>query len=451
MNRSPWPRWLPLLIILGAYLVLATMYAVQTPVWQAPDEPAHYNYVRQLANGRLPVMELGDYDEAYKNSVVGSRFAPEYSIEPITYEDWQPPLYYLLLTPVYTATHGSYLALRLVSVLMGAGVIALAYALTLMLLPTYPWAAWTTAVFIAFLPQHIAMLASINNDSLSELLIAALLFLLLRWILQPQTADSWRTPLLMGLLLGCGFLTKAQVYLMAPSIGVALLWRYWGQWRAFIHWSAILFGPAFLLGALWWVRNSLVYGGLDVMGKARHDAIVLGQPRTAEWIADLGLGETITRFFQTTFNSFWGQFGWMAAPMPPWVYAPLALLTLAAAAGLVVAWVKWRHTPFSLSRYTAVPLLLLFFFTVGLHVGYNLTFVQHQGRYLFPALIPIALGFTLGLGAWVLWLQRPLQNRFTASKLTVIVPYLLPIALGLGLAALDLLALVRFIVPNLQP
>jgi hypothetical protein len=35
-------RWLlPLIVFI--YLVLGTLYAVYTPPWQAPDEPAHYN------------------------------------------------------------------------------------------------------------------------------------------------------------------------------------------------------------------------------------------------------------------------------------------------------------------------------------------------------------------------------------------------------------------------
>ena len=46
-----------------------------------PDEPAHYNYIRQLVAGSLPVMEAGDYDQAYQNAVIGSRFDPSYSVE----------------------------------------------------------------------------------------------------------------------------------------------------------------------------------------------------------------------------------------------------------------------------------------------------------------------------------------------------------------------------------
>jgi hypothetical protein len=77
--------------------------------------------------------------------------------------------------------------------------------------------------------------------------------------------------------------------------------------------------------------------------------------------------------------------------------------------------------------------------TLGVHVGYNLTFVQHQGRYLFPALIPIALGFAVGLGLWF----KPLRKRWPH------IVYLIPAGLAAALIALDLYALFRVIVPAL--
>ena len=159
-----------LILIVLIYLVIGALFVINTPAWQAPDEPAHYNYVRQLAAGRLPVIEAGDYDQEYLTEVVFiSGFAPQYSLESIEYEDWQPPLYYLLQTPIYLITGGSLTAMRLFSLLLGAGVIILAYAIVLRLAPDEQWLALTTAVFVAFLPQHIAVLASVNNDALAEL------------------------------------------------------------------------------------------------------------------------------------------------------------------------------------------------------------------------------------------------------------------------------------------
>ena len=144
-------RW-PLLLILACYLLVGILFAAQVPDWQAPDEPAHYNYVRQLANGRLPIIAPGDYDQAYLDEIREARFAPQYSIDDIEYEDWQPPLYYLLLTPIFSLTNGALLPLRLASVLIGAGVIWLAYRIARLLFPEAEWVAWSTAVFVDFIP-----------------------------------------------------------------------------------------------------------------------------------------------------------------------------------------------------------------------------------------------------------------------------------------------------------
>ncbi|GAB4266021.1 MAG: hypothetical protein Kow0080_06840 [Candidatus Promineifilaceae bacterium] len=432
----------PFILILFTYFILGGLYALKTPAWQTPDEPAHYNYVRQLANGRIPTMTQSDYDEAYKNAAVSSGFAPAYDIGKITYEDWQPPLYYLLQTPIYWLTGGSLAAMRLFSLLLGAGVVILAYATAVSLWPRQMWKAQTTAVFIALLPQHLAIMASLNNDALAELLIAAIIYLLLQYNQQPTP----KTAVSLGVLLGLGFLTKGTVYPLALVAGGTGIWMYWGQWRALWRHGLTIALPAFALGALWWVRNILIYGGMDVLGKAAHDAVVVGQPRTSEWIAQFGLLETVRQFIITTFHSFWGQFGWMALPMlhPHWLYPLLALLMAAAGLGLLVAvWQKWRQwSQMQWPQETAVPLFILAgvtALTFGLHIGYNLTFVQHQGRYLFPALIPIGLGVAVGLGVWL----RPFARRWP------VVYQLLPLGLGLSMALLNVYAIFRVIIPNL--
>ncbi|MCB8947254.1 MAG: glycosyltransferase family 39 protein [Ardenticatenaceae bacterium] len=442
-------RW-PLLLILACYLLVGILFAAQVPDWQAPDEPAHYNYVRQLANGRLPIIAPGDYDQAYLDEIREARFAPEYSVDDIEYEDWQPPLYYLLLTPIFILTNGALLPLRLASVLIGAGVIWLAYRIARLLFPEAEWVAWSTAVFVAFIPQHVAMLASVNNDSLSEFLIALLLYLTLRWVTRDgirKLGDDRPWLIGLGLVLGLGFLTKATVYLMAPVLGVVLLWQYWGTWQRLFQAGVLLFAPSFVLGAIWWVRNVIVYGGLDILGKAAHDTVVVGQPRTMEWISKYGMDGTIQRFFQTTFNSFWGQFGWMAVPMnqPRAIYILLLALVVVAVLGLLLYRFTTSQVPMQFrSRLPVLILWLVFFLTLGIHVGYNLTFVQHQGRYLFPALIPISLGFSLGLGTWLLLVEKPFRRErpFLVN--------LMPIFIGVAFILLDLFALFRLILPGLS-
>jgi 4-amino-4-deoxy-L-arabinose transferase-like glycosyltransferase len=437
------------------------LYAVFTPDWQAPDEPAHYNYIRQLAAGRFPRIEPGDYSQIYQSEVISSRFNPRYSVTPFEYEDYQPPLYYLLQTPVFLLSGGQIEALRLMSVLLGAGVVILTYFAADRLFPGRQWLALTAAAFVAFLPQHVAMVASVNNDSLAELLIAAIILVLLAIAAGGSGAgressgerdgggegisDIWLL-ILLGVLLGLGFLTKVTVYILAPVAAAVLLWRYWRRRRELVKAGLLVFGVAFLIGVGWWIRNLNVYGGIDFLGTAAHNAIVVGQPRTAEWIADRGLGGTLRAFAQTTFQSFWGQFGWMGVVMPAWVYRPLMLFTALTLAG--VAWLVIRRedpTGAETKRpvSTAAALLILggtLAMSLLVYLSYNVTFVQHQGRYLFSALVPIGIGVAVAWAALI----RPLARRYPATV------YLLPLGLALALVALDLVALFRFIVPALS-
>jgi 4-amino-4-deoxy-L-arabinose transferase-like glycosyltransferase len=287
------------------------------------------------------------------------------------------------------------------------------------------------------------MLSAVNNDSLAELLIAAILYTLIR--LTTAERPSSRQLIALGALLGLGFLTKATVYLMVPVIGLYLLWANWRNWRPFFQCAVLVFGTAGLIGLPWWLRNTFVYGGLDILGIGAHNGIVTGQPRTAEWIANYGLVETVRRLFQTTFQSFWGQFGWMGVVMPSWVYLPLLLFTVLTIAGLF--WFFWQRRTGETAasgraavRVTAICgtiLTLTFALSLLLLLTYNLTFVQHQGRYLFPGLIPIGIAVAL---AWTALIQ-PVRKRWNAAV------YLLPLGLALGLFALDLLALFCFIIP----
>jgi len=172
---------LTLALIVLIYLSVATLYAVKTPDWQVPDEPAHYNYIRQLATeGQWPVLQPGDYDQSYLARLTGERFPPELSLQAVEYEDHQPPLYYLLATPVYLLFDGALVPLRMFSVVLGAGIVLLAYAVVTEVFPQQPRIALGTAAFVAFLPQHVAMMAGVNNDSLAELWIGLALWLAIR-------------------------------------------------------------------------------------------------------------------------------------------------------------------------------------------------------------------------------------------------------------------------------
>ena len=394
--------------VLLAYLALAVLYAVYTPPWQVPDEPAHYNYIRAIAErGTLPVIEEGDYDHAYIRRLVDNGFPPDLSIEPLTYEDHQPPLYYLLAVPVYLLFDGALLPLRLVSVAAGLVVLLAAWGVARLLLPDRPLPALAATLFVAFLPQHLAMTAGVNNDALAEVMVGWGFWLAVRLTAsRPPTSPRQTRRLIwaLGLVVGLAVLTKTTAYVVLPVALVAVALRGWQEgwpWRQTAGQCGRMILVATLLAGPWLARNVAVYGWRDPLGLARHNSVVVGQPRTAAWVAQYGWAGLLARMARTTFQSFWGQFGWMGVPLQPAVYQALALFS----ALLAIGFAGWK-----LDRRRIVPavpspggalLALSALLTLASYLWYNLTFVQHQGRYLFPALIPLAVGAALGL-EWLL-------------------------------------------------
>ena len=430
---APRPRII-LALILILYFALAVLFAINTPLWQAPDEPAHYNYVRYLAQkGSFPVLHMGDYPHAYLEELKSSKFPPDLSIDPIRYEFHQPPLYYALVAPIYGLTGGNPLALRLFSVVLGSGIVLLAYAIARRIFPARAAFALGTAAFVAFLPQHLATVSQIGNDVLAELLYVAVLFMLVRWVTQPPEGNGQDTKHILGsaiglgLLLGLILITKTTAYIALPLAGGVLIWR-WRRERSSVR-RILIEGlavavPAALIALPWYVRDIAVYGWPDFLGLNRHDQIVIGQLRAADFIAQQGWHAYGLRALRDTFRSFWGQFGWMGVVLDTRVYFALLLLSGVALGGLALRAASRKRRAFS----PAIVLLeISVLFTLVVYAWYNTQFLQLQGRYLFTALIPIAIFFSLGWDA----VLRPGAGRILAAALAVF---------GFGLAAWGSLA-----------
>jgi hypothetical protein len=218
-----------------------------------------------------------------------------------------------------------------------------------------------------------------------------------------------------------------------------------------------VYGLAVLLSGWWFLRNVATYGDLDLFGWHRHDSIVSGQPTTAQWVAQYGLTKTVQDFFEVSFHSFWAQFGWMGVLIDSRLYLLLAALSMAVLVGFAL-WLVGiaRGSPtLRTDQLLALALLLLVFTVVASeHVYYNLKFVQHQGRYLFPALIPISLAFALGLLEWpTLLYQAAVRWRPRWPHAVTLRPALTWATFSIyyvGFVVLDVACLYLFVVPQLR-
>jgi len=101
------------------------------------------------------------------------------------------------------------------------------------------------------------------------------------------------------------------------------------------------------------------------------------------------------------FPSFWANFGWLTVPLPIWAYVVIALVCGMALGG-------WRHGRGLWARPWQRRTL---WFLAGLVISMGLAVLlpmigrdwQPQGRYLFPVLVPLALGW---VGGWAGWGKR---------------------------------------------
>jgi 4-amino-4-deoxy-L-arabinose transferase-like glycosyltransferase len=411
------------LLLLIIYLAAGALYAIFTPLWQIPDEPAHFNYVKYIAEERrLPELRAGDYPAGYIEEIKSQKFPSDMSIAPLRYEFYQPPLYYSLGALVYLAVGAQPLsvqviALRLFSALLGAITLWLAYRIGRLLFPQEETIALGAAAFLVAVPMHIAMTAAVNSDALAELLLTATLYATLRLARgQITTARLLST----GALIGLAIITKATAYVSAP-LALLGLWIGWtahcqslGDFGSVLSGSPtqkqirslnpliallLLVAPALLLSGGWLVRNAFTYGWLDPLGWTRHTQVITGQLTTAQYAAEHGWGSWLGDFLRTSFHSFWGQFGWMAVPMDGRIYLALGLLCALAALGLVgFFWRQRRERALSLEQWQGLGLAALTVAALAaIYLWYNRQLVQFQGRYLFAAMPALGLFFSLGL------------------------------------------------------
>lgn len=384
-----------------AYAVLAVAHALTTPVLSsgslinAPDEPAHLAYVRALAVGhRLPQR--------------GDREFP-------TYQWHQPPLYYALAASVYPLGP---VAVRLLGIVFGLLTLVAIWCGARGLFPGDPGLAALAAGAAALVPMRQAVTSSVGNDALTELLFAASLAVMLRIVLVGLTT---RRSIALGALLGAALLTKASGFLLLPMAAAAL----WLATREGTSRSRAAVGAAqaalvvLALAGPWYARNLRVYGELTPVRS--FAAEFAGTQKASDWIGKAPLrvdlwsgslvpGPTMTRtgyealVANWSWRTFWAAYtplrkATIGAPdfLPPPYYLLCALIALSAAAG----WLVRRpaiEPAFATSQRRASALLAgVALLVLTSFAAFAWTYFQAQGRYLYPAMLPLALLGAAGL------------------------------------------------------
>lgn len=446
-------------LILSLGLALSVLCFALTPLWQVPDEPQHYQLARLVADlGRWPtlsdVWRAEQLERDVYASMVRHRFweirahkppppslwadtAPDVLLPPIA----ASPGYYFLAAGVLRLVGGANVdiqlrVLRALSVGLGLAELLFLFGLARAVFPRAPRLQLAALAFAALLPMRAYMSAGANSDALAALLSAAALCAMASWMDRPFTPGRG---LGLGLLVTAALLTKRTTLFLLPTGALFLFLSGRAtplpdrrRWAVGAGVAALVICATPVLWLL--ARPPLAapgqpwpYPGASADGLLGIRPEWLIRPFLAEaWTPDALVG--YARSLGIAFASFWGAFGWLTVRLDIGWYAALACLTGAAGVG-VARRLREAHRALPPTQVLVAGTALLALMQIaGAAVAQG---VPQQGRYLLPAIGPIACGLVAG---WHRLLPAPARRW-------------IPLAVGGALLALNAIAWVGYIGP----
>jgi len=425
-----------LAILALVYAGLVAAYHRAVPLFEAPDEQSHLHYVAFVSREhRLP------------------RTVPDPEVPG---EGMQPPLYYVLLAPLFHAMDPGDSDLlddlkRASSWVYGPGdpqalpsrarlrpaaaadqprrfapdpgldaLRALRWGtlpfglLTLLLTCAGAWrlsrnAGFTllTGSIVAFDPQFVFVSSYVSNDAACASVGAGALCLM--GDVLDRDCVARRHYVVAALLVGLGAWIKNSTLPVLAVTWVALLALDSRPLRTRWVDAGIALAIAALLLAPHAASNLDRSGdpfGLDALWASAEDL-----PRPEDYG---GLGAYLSQmYFLLTFRSYWGVFGWMDVFAPTAVYLPFFALSAAGLVGFALL-LKDEGSLLDrrsrwIGRYVAAASLA----TLAMHLWLNTRLIQPQGRHLFAAAPHFATLLAMGIGT--LTGGRPLRITWPAA------------------------------------
>ena len=420
--------WLALL----SHFVFATAYLLRTPAFEGPDENAHCYYASYLEHtGSLPVivnscsplldgaaahhpplyyavliglmkvLGTGDYTPCWSGNPEWATASPRGHLHFVHGHDEAAPV------------SDEIVMLRILrgfSVLCGAATILLTHRLGLALFPRTPRIAEVAALALACLPQWSWMHGCLDNGNLAATLSVATLLVLVRG-LQARRLGAGRG-LAAGTIAGLALITKLTALFLLPLLLCTyayglLAWRQQRRATA-ASGSAALLALLAVSGWSFW-RNIEIYGDPFMLEAIAGPLAQNMVPEGQRW--SYLTGDFLTR----TFGSAIAGFGWNLTRLPAAIeWCSLGLIVAALAGAAAHRRELWRQGGAAL----ALTVLAVLIVIAGV-AKLNASYVQPQGRYLFPAFGPFLVLVSAGL---VLTARGALQRFGRASTALALLP-----------------------------
>lgn len=461
-RRSGWV----LTAVLAFLLLKQLAWLAVIPIWQTPDEPAHFQYVQYLAEtGHLPkfrperpsnvsspevrhtevhaslnqVAFRPENRPTFTASAMGPAEEALASMNPAdrqsdgnsTAAPYPPGYYYPAALTYRLFGHDTVLArvfaVRALSILFVLVTAGAAFGVAGLLWPSLLVRA-SFALLVGSQPMLSMSGVSVNNDAM---LIACGSLFALGLAYMWKSGVSWWLGVALGLVAGLGMLTKPQMLplvLLAPiaaSLSAALRREGMGRLSAFLAGYGLLLMVCYVP---WLYHCKSTYGAWmpSLLGPTTAAGLSLWA-YLWQWLLQPGLSRTHVVWVV----QFWGSFGWLDTVVEDPAYR---LVTLFMVVGAFGAW-RWIKTgqPAGRSLLLGAAILslsfLAFLYLAEYQVVNRTGIPMLQGRYWLPVLVPTMLAVFAG----VLYLAPRGQQRWTA------------VAMALGALGLNLACWLRLI------
>jgi len=246
--------------------------------------------------------------------------------------------------------------------------------------------------------MQTAVASAISNDPLCALVGSVAAWQIVRLVRLGQGARNIDR-ISLGVTLGVGIWTKLFLLVEFPVVlGTYVLLYRAGvySWPRALRQAALVLGVALLIGAPWLIRNTMLYGDPLAMRATQVNVTAMdpvgpnspGGPQ-AYW---LKVGRVV-------FESYWGRFDSMVLGLPDKVYGVLSICVIASLLGVLKHLREQSGETPDATVLSAMGLIVGF--TALAFIKLNAVNYQAQGRFLFAALVPLALFFGLGISAFV--------------------------------------------------
>lgn len=420
-------KLLHLLLIL--FIFKGIFWAILIPIWQAPDEPNHFANTQFTAEtGKLYV---GRFDKNLSQEIAQSAAflnldldlnltgrAPAPSWKPDFTQNLQgkfeadiknipteersnfvavvggvksPPLYYIVSSIIYRifaplSLIDRVFLIRILSVILGAGVVWLTFLLTRELAREEK-ISFAASVLVAFHPTFNVISSTINPDIMLIFLTSVFLYFGVKILKNNEFSPKNLLPFFATLI--SGILVRFASLSLLPASAIVFLPR-----KIYLIVPGVIL---FFAGVLVFFRSPGLLGEFSQF---------FGNPANFSPASFLNFAiKSFPHYNGEVFSWYWAVFGWLEASLPIAVFRVLRVLTIISLAGLIILVFNWLKKP-KLSQNSLAWIFIIgtILFTILLVVIFDWqTFVRTgvgfgvQGRHFLQAISAQMVLFLLGI------------------------------------------------------